>query len=337
MALAPRIELRQSQSLVMTPQLQQAIKLLQMSNLELADYLRDRGREEPAARARAAGDRPRRAVGRRGDADAGFLEIDRRGGHASTITCATQIGTMRATPEVIEAALIVADEIEEDGYLRVPMAEVEAPAPADRRARRRPGCGWSRPAIRSASARAASPNAWRCSSASATGSTRRWRRCSRTCRWPRATSSPNCARSAASTPRISPTCSRSCARSIPKPGLRFAAAPDRGEGSRRARPARRRRHLDRRAEQRDPAAGAGQQHLRGHPPAATPAPAPSSPSAAPTPAGWCAASSSEPGRSSGWPARSSSVRNVSSLGGRRTSPTHATRRRRAASACTNQP
>ena len=39
MALSPRIELRQSQSLVMTPQLQQAIKLLQMSNLQLAEYL----------------------------------------------------------------------------------------------------------------------------------------------------------------------------------------------------------------------------------------------------------------------------------------------------------
>ena len=39
MALSPRIEIRQNQSLVMTPQLQQAIKLLQLSNLELADYL----------------------------------------------------------------------------------------------------------------------------------------------------------------------------------------------------------------------------------------------------------------------------------------------------------
>ncbi len=34
-----RLELRQSQSLVMTPQLLQAIKLLQLSNLELADYV----------------------------------------------------------------------------------------------------------------------------------------------------------------------------------------------------------------------------------------------------------------------------------------------------------
>ena len=35
MALTPRLELRQSQTLVMTPQLQKAIKLLQYSNIEL--------------------------------------------------------------------------------------------------------------------------------------------------------------------------------------------------------------------------------------------------------------------------------------------------------------
>jgi len=39
MALTPRLDLRQQQSLVMTPQLQQAIKLLQMSNLELSEYI----------------------------------------------------------------------------------------------------------------------------------------------------------------------------------------------------------------------------------------------------------------------------------------------------------
>ncbi len=39
MAVSQRLELRQSQSLVMTPQLQQAIRLLQLSNLELADYV----------------------------------------------------------------------------------------------------------------------------------------------------------------------------------------------------------------------------------------------------------------------------------------------------------
>jgi RNA polymerase sigma-54 factor len=39
MALTQRLDLRQSQSLVMTPQLQQAIKLLQLSNLELNEYV----------------------------------------------------------------------------------------------------------------------------------------------------------------------------------------------------------------------------------------------------------------------------------------------------------
>jgi RNA polymerase sigma-54 factor len=39
MALTQKLELRQSQSLVMTPQLQQAIKLLELSNLELAAYV----------------------------------------------------------------------------------------------------------------------------------------------------------------------------------------------------------------------------------------------------------------------------------------------------------
>jgi RNA polymerase sigma-54 factor len=39
MALSPRLEIRQSQGLVMTPQLMQAIKLLQLSSLDLAAYV----------------------------------------------------------------------------------------------------------------------------------------------------------------------------------------------------------------------------------------------------------------------------------------------------------
>jgi len=39
MPLSPRLDLRQTQALVMTPQLQQAIKLLQLSNLDLAAYV----------------------------------------------------------------------------------------------------------------------------------------------------------------------------------------------------------------------------------------------------------------------------------------------------------
>lgn len=47
MALAPRLELRQSQQLVMTPQLQQAIKLLQLSNLELTEFVEDQLEQNP--------------------------------------------------------------------------------------------------------------------------------------------------------------------------------------------------------------------------------------------------------------------------------------------------
>ncbi|MBL8542344.1 MAG: RNA polymerase factor sigma-54 [Hyphomonadaceae bacterium] len=39
MAMTPRLELRQGQALVMTPQLQQAIKLLQLSNIELQEFV----------------------------------------------------------------------------------------------------------------------------------------------------------------------------------------------------------------------------------------------------------------------------------------------------------
>lgn len=41
MALGPRLDLRQSQSLVMTPQLQQAIKLLALSNIEIETFIAD--------------------------------------------------------------------------------------------------------------------------------------------------------------------------------------------------------------------------------------------------------------------------------------------------------
>ncbi|MEX6631974.1 RNA polymerase factor sigma-54 [Hyphococcus lacteus] len=47
MALGPRLEFRQSQQLVMTPQLQQAIKLLQLSNLELTEYVEEQLEQNP--------------------------------------------------------------------------------------------------------------------------------------------------------------------------------------------------------------------------------------------------------------------------------------------------
>src|ERR1700761_2162456 len=72
MALAARLELRQSQSLVITPQLQQAIKLLQLSSVELDAYVADELETNPllemdhsgegSARAESAGNGEERAV-----------------------------------------------------------------------------------------------------------------------------------------------------------------------------------------------------------------------------------------------------------------------------------
>lgn len=47
MVLSQRLELKQGQSLVMTPQLQQAIKLLQLSNLELSSYVEQELEKNP--------------------------------------------------------------------------------------------------------------------------------------------------------------------------------------------------------------------------------------------------------------------------------------------------
>ena len=47
MALSPRLDLRQSQSLVMTPQLRQAIKLLQSSNLEVSAFVEEELERNP--------------------------------------------------------------------------------------------------------------------------------------------------------------------------------------------------------------------------------------------------------------------------------------------------
>jgi RNA polymerase sigma-54 factor len=47
MSMAPRLDLRQSQSLVMTPQLRQAIKLLQSSNLEVTAFVEEELERNP--------------------------------------------------------------------------------------------------------------------------------------------------------------------------------------------------------------------------------------------------------------------------------------------------
>ena len=59
MAMSPQLKLKQSQSLVMTPQLQQAIKLLQLSNIELSAFVEEQLESNPLLE-RGTGDENRR-------------------------------------------------------------------------------------------------------------------------------------------------------------------------------------------------------------------------------------------------------------------------------------
>src|SRR3954465_6228137 len=86
MALGPRLDLRQSQSLVMTPQLQQAIRLLALSNLEVESFIAEEIEKNPLLESGAG---EPEAVGERepepeGAAEAEALpEIDAGGGEAA--------------------------------------------------------------------------------------------------------------------------------------------------------------------------------------------------------------------------------------------------------------
>tara|TARA_B100000035_G_scaffold63569_1_gene51506 strand:- start:193 stop:456 length:264 start_codon:yes stop_codon:yes gene_type:complete len=47
MKLGQQLNIKQNQSLIMTPQLQQAIKLLQLTNIELSDFIEKAQLENP--------------------------------------------------------------------------------------------------------------------------------------------------------------------------------------------------------------------------------------------------------------------------------------------------
>ena len=81
MSLAPRLDLRQTQSLVMTPQLQQAIKLLTLSNLEIEGFLAEELEKNPLLQADQTNDvaTPERAEAEEPSADAAgeaALDVD---------------------------------------------------------------------------------------------------------------------------------------------------------------------------------------------------------------------------------------------------------------------
>jgi RNA polymerase sigma-54 factor len=84
MAISQKLELRQGQGLVMTPQLMQAIKLLQLSSLDLAAYVEAELEKNPLLeRAEPApGDEPAQGTERAQDTDSGDSGDDEGGGES---------------------------------------------------------------------------------------------------------------------------------------------------------------------------------------------------------------------------------------------------------------
>lgn len=176
MTLRQRLELRQSQSLVMTPQLRQSIQMLQMSTLELSAFLAQEIERNPLLElsdGAEATDRPSPAAGERVAVDAEIRRADigavetpfdtgrenlyeapetsgetirGTGGRAdfetmehdadlsAEITLAdhvcAQLALARLAPRVRVIAEALAAELDEEGYLRVDLAEAAETAAA---------------------------------------------------------------------------------------------------------------------------------------------------------------------------------------------------------------
>jgi RNA polymerase sigma-54 factor len=126
MSVTPRLELRQSQSLVMTPRLQQSLKMLRMSNLELAEHVAGIVEANPLLEAARPPERPIPAppAGRAG-AEGTVSAIDLA---TATVTLAehlrTQVRLAHAEPPALAAALAVIEELDPDGYFRSDADEV---------------------------------------------------------------------------------------------------------------------------------------------------------------------------------------------------------------------
>lgn len=85
MALGPRLEIRQSQSLVMTPQLQQAIKLLALSNLELETHIAEALEANPLLEVGEVSREAGEAIEVTGERDAPQLMDDVGGGQEAPL------------------------------------------------------------------------------------------------------------------------------------------------------------------------------------------------------------------------------------------------------------
>jgi RNA polymerase sigma-54 factor len=99
MAMTPRLELRQGQALVMTPQLQQAIKLLQLSNVELTEFVEAELERNPLLeREETQVEAPKQADG--GDAKALDFEAD-----VASSEAALDVSVADMTPDLSQSEL----------------------------------------------------------------------------------------------------------------------------------------------------------------------------------------------------------------------------------------
>ena len=99
MAFTPRLDLKQSQNLVMTPQLQQAIKLLQLPNLELFDFVEKELEANPMLE-RENADSPEKG----GDSNQDYRDTEAGNNEQETSTSVTNGALETAAVDMVDYA-----------------------------------------------------------------------------------------------------------------------------------------------------------------------------------------------------------------------------------------
>ncbi len=150
MALSTRLTARQTQQLTMTPQLRQAIELLQMSSVELQKFIDSEVEKNPLLEVERPVETDAEAVeSPAADIDHRFetaferhrSKADSGDGNSFTENLArppnlqdhllSQLGMCDASPLLVALAKILVHELDDDGYLRADMDRIAARAGAD--------------------------------------------------------------------------------------------------------------------------------------------------------------------------------------------------------------
>jgi len=114
MGISQRIELRQQQRLTMTPRMQQAIHVLQLSGAELEAYLETEAEKNPVLELPACRSR-----------NDGFSALDLVSAPESMLEdLHKQIGLMTLPVPVVDVAKALVGELDDSGYLRTPVFEM---------------------------------------------------------------------------------------------------------------------------------------------------------------------------------------------------------------------